>query len=472
MPLMLIRPLTPASSSSGIVSVQYPINIGYLAAYLKRHGVLTTVRDYEVEPFEEGEFLESVRSSRVSLVGFSCMTPHIRHAAFLAGLVKKHFPDVLTVVGGVHATAIPEQTLEEFPQFDVVVRGEGEQTLLDLYRSIEGSHPLATVKGIAFRAGGETRLTPPREPMEDLDLLPFPARDLIPLERYRTSHVSRGFSRKAMNIAEIMTSRGCPYDCIFCASKVVHPRRVRFRSAENIIAEMEALVREQNVTHFSFLDDTFTIKREVLYPVCDFMGKRGLTFDCFTRVNDVDEEKMGRMVASGCRKISFGIESGSPRVLKLLKKGITVEHVENAFRIARRARLPVIEATFLLGSHPDESREDIELTKRLIFRLRPDIMALFIAVPYPGTELNRILKERGLLEKENWEEFTLYFNNPSWRLGAIAMDELHRIQRAIYRSYYLNPLFLAGSLLRVRSLRELKYFVDTGISFFKTLIGR
>jgi len=467
MSVMLVRPMTPETSRSGLVSIQYPINIGYLVSYLRKHNVMCIVRDFEVEPFIESNFLESIRKNDISIIGFSCMTPHIMHASKMAKLVKDHFPKILTVIGGVHATAIPEQTLNEFPQFDGVILGEGEESLLELYQRWIESQKIENVLGIAFKQASIVIVNPTRPMIKDLDQIPFPDRNLIDAKYYKKSHVSRGFSRKVMNIAEIICSRGCPYNCIFCASKVIHSRKVRFRSAENIIAEMETLIKDHEIKHFSFLDDTITIRNEILKPVCEYMKLRKVTFDCFTRVNDIDEEKITMMVASGCMKISFGIESGSPRILKLLKKGITLEQVEKAFNISKKAKLANIEATFMIGSHPDETIEDIELTKKIIYKMKPDILGIFIAIPYPGTELNRILKERGLLLKENWEEFRLFFGNPSWELGGISMKKLQQILKEITYSYNFSPPYLLSSIRKIRSYKEFKYLVGLGLSLMK-----
>ena len=332
MTVLLIRPMTPSSSHSGMVSVQYPINLGYLASYLKEKNIPCIVKDFEVETYTSEAFVSFIKANRPSLIGFSCMTPHIVHGGELAGVVKEYFPDILTVVGGVHASAIPEQTLIEFHQFDVVVRGEGELTLHELYLTWLNKDGLKDVKGIAYRDKSTNKvvLTTTRPMVDNIDKMPFPDRDLVDTEKYKRSHVSRGFSRKTMNIAEITCSRGCPYDCIFCASKVVHSRKVRFRSADNIIAEMEYLRKKYNIDHFSFLDDTFTIRRQLVRQICDYLRENKLTFDIFTRVNDIDEDKINTIVLSGCKKISFGIESGSPKILKLLKKGITINQIEKA----------------------------------------------------------------------------------------------------------------------------------------------
>lgn len=469
--VMIVRPMTADRNHSNIVSVQYPINIGYLVSYLKQHNIDCAVSDFEVEPYVDEKFLESISLKKLSLIGFSCMTPHVMHAAHMAKIVKEHFPGILTVIGGVHATAIPKQTIEEFPQFDIVALGEGERVLLDICEKFSNSEDVKTVRGIAFKDGDEVRINQRMPFIEDLDSIPFPDRKLIEMKYYKRSHVSRGFSRQVINIAEITCSRGCPYNCIFCASKVIHSKIVRFRSAANIIAEMDALIGEHDIEHFSFLDDTFTIKNEILKPVCSYMESRKVTFDCFTRVNDIDEEKMAAMVAAGCKKISFGIESGSARILKLLKKGITLDQVDKAFRISRKAGLPAIEATFMVGAHPDETMEDVEMTKKLIYKLRPDILGIFIAIPYPGTELNSILKERGLLLKENWNEFRLFLSTPSWESGNVPMKKLQQVLRDIVYGYYLNPSYLLSSLAKIKSYKEFMYLAGLGFSLIKTKIS-
>jgi len=469
MSVFLIRPMTPETSRSGLVSVQYPINLGYLVSYLEKYGIECIVRDFEVEPFAKDDFLKAITETNPSLIGFSCMTPHIKNGARLAGIVKKNFPDILTVVGGVHASAIPEQTLREFPQFDVVVFREGELTLVELYHRWLDRN-IDDVTGIAYRPRNstDTKINPQRPMIENLDDLPFPNREIVNIKNYRTSHVSRGFSRKTKNIAEIICSRGCPYNCIFCASKVVHSRKVRFRSPENIIAEMEYLINRYNIEHFSFLDDTFTLRKSVLKPVCEYMGMKGVSFDSYTRVNDIDEEKMDIMVSNGCKKISFGVESGSPKILKLLKKEITVGQAARAFSIARKTGLHTIEATFMIGCHPDETLQDIEMTKNLIHKLRPDIMALNITIPYPGTEINRILKERGILKSEDWDEFLLFFSNPNWELGNVSMKEIKRILKQITYGYYLRPSYVLRTISRNASLKELRYWFSLGFSFIKS----
>lgn len=473
MSVLLIRPMTPATSMSGLVSVQYPINIGYLASFLKKHGINCYLKDFEVEPYNTLELLDFIESADITLVGFSCMTPHITHAAFVAAEIKKRFSGLPIVVGGVHPSALPVQTLQEFSQFDLLVVGEGEYPLLEIYRAITDKTSFSGIRSVVYRLGDEILINSRREPIDRLDQLPFPDRHLVDMTKYRNSHVSRGVSRRFTRIAEIVTSRGCPYECIFCSSKIVHSRKVRFRSASNVIEEMEYLIENFGVTHFSFLDDTFTLRLDILTEVCNFMKDRGATFDCLTRVDGVDENKLALMVRSGCKKISYGIESGSERVLRLIKKEITIGQIRRAFAISRMAGVPLIEATFLMGSHPDETLEEVKMTERLIFSLQTDLMGIFIAIPYPGTELNKILKERGFLKRENWDQYAILLSGkPDWASGNPDYDALCRRQKMIFRKYFLNPAYVLRTFCKIRTPRELLYLVFSAIKMFKSRLIR
>ena len=466
MSVILIRPRND-SVPRGIVSTQYPLNLGYLASWLKMNKVEVRLLDYEVEDLDKAMLLEQIKTYKPLLVGISCMTPTIKAGHDVARFIKENFPNLKIAVGGAHSTAIPERTLEEFPCFDIVVKGEGENTLLELYESLRSDADLSRVKGLVYRASSQIKNTDARPLIDNLDSLPFPDRELLNMDLYKRTHTSRAFSRLDRNIAELITARGCPYDCIFCASKVAFGRRVRYRSVENIISEMEECITKYGANHFSILDDTFTFKKDILYPVCDYLRAKKLTWDCFTRVDRVDEEIIRKVVDSGCEKISFGLESGSERILRLINKNISVSQIKEACRICRKAGLRYLETTFMIGNHPLETMEDIDATITLIREIDPDLIALSITSPFPGTELNRIMKEGGYINTENWDEFVLYGSRPSWRYEYLTVDKLKDIQRRFTRSFYLRANYILRQLRKIKTLKEFLYWSRLAIDTVK-----
>ncbi len=469
MRIVLLRPRTHLKDL-GIVSVQYPINLGYLSAFLKASSVEVKVYDLEVMLLTDPELMESIAAFKPDLIGVSSMTPTIIEAHRIAKLCKDHGMTVPVAIGGVHASAIAKETLTEFPAFDIVVVGEGERTLLEAVQKISRGESLRGVAGLVVKEGSEISVGPKRELIPDMDDLPYPDRDMVPIDLYKGSHVSRGFSRRYLQIAEIMIARGCPYFCTFCASQVNFGRKVRFRSIDNIKGEIHLLVEKYNVNHFSILDDTFTLRRELTESLCNTFKELGVTWDCFSRVDRVDEKMARMMVESGCRKISFGIESGSKRILKLIRKDIMPDQVRKTFKVCKKAGMKYVEGTFILGGDISETMEDIEETKKLIYQIRPDILGLFTIVPYPGTYLNVVMKKNGYLKKENWEEFVLYGGSPSWRTDNFRLDELEAIQKKILRRYYLSPRTVFNTFRKLASVKEFVYLVIGGFSFIKSTL--
>ncbi|MFC1624664.1 B12-binding domain-containing radical SAM protein [Candidatus Omnitrophota bacterium] len=468
MSVILIRPRN-ANIPKGIVSTQYPLNLGYLASWLTKNKIDVTLLDLEVQELHVEEIDVLIRSVKPLLVGLSCVTSTIKAGHDVATSIKERFPDLKIVVGGVHSTAVPERTLREFPSFDIVVKGEGEESLLELYNTIADGGDLSKVKGLAYRVSDSDVLDTGSRPLiNDLDCLPFPDRDLLNVDLYKRTHTSRAFSRLNKNISEIMTARGCPYSCIFCASKVTFGRYVRYRSVENVIGEMEECIAKYKTNHFSMLDDTFTFKKDMLYPVCDYLKTKKVSWDCSTRVDRVSEEMLKRIVESGCEKISFGVESGSEKILKLMGKDISISKIEEACRLSRKVGVRYLETTFMLGNHPLETMDDIHDTINLIMKIDPDLVVFSITSPFPGTELNRIMKEGGYLGTENWDDFIMYGSRPSWRLKYFSIDELKDIQRGFIRKFYLRPSHVLRQIKKIRGPKEFIYWTRLAVNTIKS----
>lgn len=463
--VLLIRPQA-LTGKYAFTNKQFPMNLAALATFLIQAGVETKIYDFDVERFNEEVFKASLQADQPDIVGISCCTPSIINGHKIASLVKRCSPHILTVVGGHHASALPERTLLEFPDFDVVVIGEGEQTLLDICRGSDLSpNGLKEIAGLTFRSKGRIFRTAKRELILDLDSLPFPERELLPIHLYRgQSH--RGFSRDFLRITELMTSRGCPGKCIFCASEVVMGKSLRFRSAENVKAEINHCVERFGFNHFTISDDTFTLNIPRLEKICEHFKELRVTWNCNACVWPISKDILDMMERSGCKGIAFGVESGSPRILELIGKKISVQHIKDAFHWARQSGIKLIEANLIIGSHPSETYEDVNLSIKLINEISPDMIMVSVIVPYPGTEVYALMREKGLLDiPEKWDEYLFYGGRPSWRTENFSSEELVSIQRDILNKFYLRPGYIFRRILTIKNFKELKYWLSAGSAF-------
>jgi radical SAM superfamily enzyme YgiQ (UPF0313 family) len=460
MKLALVR---PPDSNKSIASeiIQHPINLAMLAACAERKGIECAIWDFSVEEYSVPIFEDRLESFQPDAVGFTCPTPHIKSGHQLAVVTKRKSADILTVVGGPHVSSVPERTMAEFPSFDVGVIGEGEHSLVDLLLQWKREKNIQGVPGTVTRVNGIPKIASPREKIMDLDLLPFPNRDLLLMERYDGSS-SPGLSNRRLRITELFTTRGCPADCIFCANTVLHGRTVRQRKPEMVMREVRQCIEKYTIEHFTIDDDNFTIGKNRVIALCDGFRELPVTWDCDSRVDTVDEEMLERMAESGCVKIAFGVESGSPRMLKLICKDINIDKVKRIFRYARDAGMKT-SAFFMIGSHPSETLSEIEMTARLMRELAPDFAMVYCAVPYPGTELYRLLKSNRFILSDDWDEYDVVRGRPVWRTENFTPNDLVRLQQKLYRSHYLRPGFVLARVMEIRSIGDIAYLAKNGL---------
>jgi radical SAM superfamily enzyme YgiQ (UPF0313 family) len=386
------------------------LGVGYIASFLKQHG-------YDNIDFFSGffdsdrEIIEGCRDADV--VGFSCTSPQMKHALALAEVMKKdQTKEKYIVFGGVHPSVLPEECLIN-SCVDAVVTGEGERAFLHI------------VKG--FR---ESVVKMPY--IEDLDLLPFPDRYVVKQER----NIQQAFRDNGVRIASIFTSRGCPFSCTFCASHSVWTRKVRFRSADNILQEFESVAKDMKIDLIKFSDDTFTIKKQLVYDFCEKKIKRGIKtpWGCNIRADRVDESLLGLMKAAGCKEVWIGVESGSPKILKHMEKGIDLEKIKWVFKTA--ADLGLYRRAYMLLGMPEESREDIKLSENLVEEISPDMVGFTILAPYPGTAFFDPVKHKDV----DWAEVDEYGNRIT-RTEYLTNEELIAEQKRLVAKFQKNIVF-------------------------------
>lgn len=353
------------------------------------------------------------------------------------------------MLGGPHAHLFPEETIQ-LNGVDFVVLGEGERTFKSLLDHIEEPTELRNVPGLVFRNGQETIRTGTPLPIEDLDSLPFPARHLTQIHKYRSLLALRD------PVTSLFTSRGCPFKCAFC-DKPHLGRRFRARSARNVVDEIEQCVR-MGINDFLIYDDTFTVYKGRVLEICDEIQKRRLDvgFHVRTRVDCVDEEMLKRLKRAGCRGIHYGVEAGTEKVLRALNKGITLERIRATFELTRRHRIPTL-AYFMIGN-PSETLEDIRSTFEFMKRLNPDYVHLTILCPFPGTQCYKDALEKGIISYDCWKEFAAHpspeFVPPHWG-ELFSYAQLEALVTKGYRDFYLRPSYIWRRLAKVKSANEL-----------------
>jgi anaerobic magnesium-protoporphyrin IX monomethyl ester cyclase len=353
-----------------------PVGLGSLNALLRKEGHRSRIAN--LSSFSWQEIGRLLADETPALLGVSQFTHNRFESLRLARMAKEANPECFVVLGGPHATHRFREILSQNNAVDAVVLGEGEETFCELVRGlIQGRRDLRGVRGIAFRSGGDIVSTPPRPPMEDLDALPLAAAcfdDALGVDIHR-------------QLEFIITSRGCPASCSFCSSPKFWGKGIRFRSPRSIVDEIRYIRDRYGLIYFSIRDDTFTADRERVLEFCRLLlrEKVYILWNCQSRVNVVDEEIISWMKRAGCECIQLGVESGSPRVLKALGKGITPEQVKRAAQTARRAGIQL--SVYLIAGVPDESEDDLKQTLSLLDAIKAHDGQISPLAYYPGTRL-------------------------------------------------------------------------------------
>lgn len=414
---------------------QIPLGIYYLAASLRECGHSVCAIDGEANNLTAEIIVDDLKKFAPDVIGISSTTVAFHRTIELAQLLKKDFPETPLVLGGPHVTSNPQHAMS-VEVFDVGVLREGEQTMLDVISSIKEKNNLRQVPGLVLREGDELVFTQAREMIQDLDQLPFPAIDLVPdISLYNPPPSNY----KKLPVANVITSRGCPSLCTFC-DNAVFGTQFRKRSASNVADEIEMLYREFGVREIAFVDDTFTIDKKRIYDLFEDLSRRQISvpWTCMSRINTVDRELLEFMRDHGCWHISFGIESGEEKILKHIKKFISLEKATQVINWC--SELGVRTKGFFIVGHPGETEASIDKTIEFALDLALDDVVVTINTPIPGSPQYREVDQYGQLDETDWSQFNYW--RPVFVPHGLTPDILINRQKEFYRRFYFRPRIL------------------------------
>lgn len=438
-----------------------PLGLAYLAGTLKKYNFDVEIIDAQALNLNNKEIINFLFKKNPSYIGLSSYSVGIYNTAELAEEIKREFPKIPLIIGGGHITAFPHQTMQEFPFFDVGVIGEGEETIVELLNSLENKNSQDDVKGIIFRKNGEIKINSRRHYIENLDTLPFPAWDLLPdITKY---YFPPADSINRLPSTSLITSRGCPGKCIFC-NRTIFGNVTRSHSVNYIMEEIFYLINTFKIKEIFFQDDTFFVHREILKELCEKLIERklDLSFCCYGRVDMVDVEILKLMKKAGFWQISYGIETGSQKILDFTKKGTTLEQIENAVKWTKESKIKV-KGLFMLGNFL-ETKETIKETINLIRKLPLDDFHMTYFTPFPGSLSYKIAKDYG---EFNSSLKTLSFFSPTFIPKDLTKDELEYYYRLIYRIFYLRLKIIFYYLIKLKNKKVIMKLLRSLFSFLR-----
>jgi anaerobic magnesium-protoporphyrin IX monomethyl ester cyclase len=407
-----------------------PTNLALLASYIRQHGHVPRIVDLDIEGGTLEEIARLILANDPQVIGVTCLTPRFPITMDIIAACKQINPAVIAVIGGPHVTGLPQYALKD-PMVDYGVVGEGEEAFLELINNLAAGKPVDSVANLIHRHNGAVKVNPVRPFIADLDALPFPAWDLLKLEHYVDPAFYQGPH------LGLMSARGCPFDCYFCASRVVWGRRVRYRSPANMIAEIDEAIGVYGIREFMFYDDTFTLNRKRIMEFCDIVIQRrfDIRFYAQVRVDTIDVDMVKKLKAAGCFAVAIGVESGNDRILKTMGKTLTKEQIRHGCQVLKAANMPFL-ASYIIG-HPGDTHETIRQTIDFANELDADQSKFLIATPYPGTRFFDMSVERGIIPKEGAADLGdhTYFQHVAANLSEVSDADLLAYQQQAFDDY-------------------------------------
>jgi radical SAM superfamily enzyme YgiQ (UPF0313 family) len=434
-----------------VANLMPSLGLGYIAAVLERNGLDVQILDANAEGISPAKLAQYLlrRGWQPKHIGITATSHTIATALAMAKAYKEAVPTCAMTLGGVHPTVLPEETLS-WEAVDFVVRGEGEFSYLELVTG----RKLDDIEGLSYKRDGHQFYNPLRAPVAELDELPFPAFHLMPVHKY---HPTLGTYRQLPAMG-VIGSRGCPFNCTYCASPAFWGRKARFRSAGNILEEIALLVKDFGIREIQLLDDTFTVAKNRFREFCELLSEADfrITWSCNSRVDSVDDELLKLMKATGCHSISYGIESADEEMLERIKKRISIDQARTAIALTKKHGI-TCRASFMFGN-PGETWKTMQKTVQFALETMPDFVVFNIIRPYPGTEVYEWARQMGGLMREKW--YMAPESGAIMTLPDLSRQDLVKAQSQAMRRFYVRPRYALSRLSRLRSLRDIRMYLE------------
>lgn len=460
--------VNPYPQAIGIneATIEPPLGLAYMAAVLEKNGFKPDIVDANVLHLKTEEVLKIIFRKRPQIIGISTNVVTIQSGLELSRTLKKKNKNLVIIFGGPYPTALPEKTLRE-SQADAVVLGEGEETILEICQRLKGSQPIFyKVDGLVYLKNGKLFWGRSRPLIKDLDSLPFPAYHCLPnLNSYKTR-------ARQKPVASIFTSRGCPFQCVYC-NRNIFGKIYRMRSAENVLREIDYLVEKYRIKQIDILDDNFTLIKERTHAIFEGIIKRNyrlaINLQNGVRADRLDQELIKKMKKAGVFKIAFGVESGDRRILRIIKKGLDLKAVLRANKWAKEEGITTYG--FFMFGLPGDTKTSMQKTIDFAKKMNPDIAHFGITIPFPGTELYEQIKERGqfLIPTEEGVSYGFEAGEVFYTLDRLDLKLVAQYYKKAYLDFYFRPAKIVSTILTIKSFSELGWILNAGMALLKNL---
>lgn len=428
-----------------------PTDLMYMAAVAERIEYEAKIVDYSLVKDAQNQFAQDLKDFEPDYLVVNATSTMLDSDLSVVKTAKEILPNIIAIAKGAHFLTSNTSLMYDYKHLDLIIVGEAEETLKEILED----KPYNEIKGLCYRDGFVAKYTGKRPFIKDLDELPFPARHLVNNDLFR-----RPDNNKVQ--AVIKVSRGCPHHCFFCLATPVSGSKVRMRSPENIVAEIEECVEKYKIKNFLFWSDVFNSDREWTLDLCERIIESDLdiTWSANTRADTVDEEMIAYMYAAGCRLVSIGVESGSQFILDKIGKKTTLNDVRDTVKMFKRAGIKIYNY-FVIGL-PWDDEETIEDTIEFAIELDSDFVSFYTATPLPGTRYFNFIKKNLLFEKDDSLDNAYYY--PTVKTFALSKERVFELHKEAIRRFYLRPRYILRAMFNIRSFAELKNYIKAGLA--------